>query len=57
VTLKINRFQLTPAAAAEIDWLQATLDRESRKFGTRVMRTSKNHLTAFRSGTTRGDAQ
>lgn len=57
VPLKINRFQLTPAAATDIDWLQATLDRECRKFGTRVLRTTENHLAAFRSGTTRGEAQ
>jgi len=34
--LQIRRFQLIRAAREDVNWLQRTLDRESRQFGTRV---------------------
>ena len=34
--LQIRRFQLIRAAREDVNWLQRTLDRESRQFGARV---------------------
>jgi len=39
VPLNIRRFQLIGASHADADWLQQTLDRESRRFDTRVVPT------------------
>lgn len=36
VPLQIRRFQLNQATNRDVGWLQQTLDRESRQFGTRV---------------------
>ena len=36
IPLQIHRFQLLRAASEDVNWLQQTLDRESRQFGTRV---------------------
>ncbi len=36
IPLQIHRFQLKRVAAEDVNWLQQTLDRESRQFGTRV---------------------
>jgi len=34
--LRLRRFQLTRASPEEAEWLRQTLDRECRKFSTRV---------------------
>ncbi len=36
IPLQIHRFQLLRAASEDVNWLQQTLDRESRQFGTRA---------------------
>ncbi|MEH2471131.1 poly-gamma-glutamate capsule biosynthesis protein CapA/YwtB (metallophosphatase superfamily) [Nitrobacteraceae bacterium AZCC 2161] len=36
IPLQIHRFQLMRVASEDVNWLQQTLDRESRPFGTRV---------------------
>ena len=41
-----RRFRLERASADDTDWLRATLDRESRRFGTRVMVGSGGLLVA-----------
>jgi poly-gamma-glutamate capsule biosynthesis protein CapA/YwtB (metallophosphatase superfamily) len=45
VPLQIRRFRLKRASNADTQWLQATLDRESAPFGTRVVMTADGHLT------------
>lgn len=49
VPLRIARFRLVPASAEEAAWLQQTLDRESRRFGTRV-RLHEGRLAASWAG-------
>lgn len=44
VPLRMHRLQLSPARASDIDWLDATLNRESRPFGTHVERDSGSAL-------------
>ena len=46
VPLQIRRFQLTRASRADVDWLQQTLDRESRRFGAGIRLTSGGRLAA-----------
>ena len=46
VPLRIRRFQLTHASRADVDWLQQTLDRESRRFDTGIRLTSGGRLAA-----------
>jgi poly-gamma-glutamate capsule biosynthesis protein CapA/YwtB (metallophosphatase superfamily) len=46
VPLQMRRFQLVRALRDDVDWLQHTLDRESRKFGTCVKRKSDGRLVA-----------
>ena len=46
VPLGIKQFKLVPASAGDIEWLQHTLNRESRQFATSVVVTSPGHLTA-----------
>jgi poly-gamma-glutamate synthesis protein (capsule biosynthesis protein) len=41
---RIRRFRLERAARADAAWLQARLDRESRKFGTRIELREENRL-------------
>ncbi len=36
VPLRIRRFRLWRASESDAEWLQRRLDRESRRFGTRV---------------------
>jgi poly-gamma-glutamate capsule biosynthesis protein CapA/YwtB (metallophosphatase superfamily) len=45
VPLGIKQFKLVPASAGDIEWLQHTLNRESRRFATSVVVTSPGHLT------------
>jgi poly-gamma-glutamate synthesis protein (capsule biosynthesis protein) len=45
VPLCIKRFQLVPASAADIEWIQRTLDSESHQFGTSVVVTVPRRLT------------
>jgi poly-gamma-glutamate capsule biosynthesis protein CapA/YwtB (metallophosphatase superfamily) len=46
--MRMRRFRLQRATAEEADWLARTLDRESRKLGTRVGLASARelHVTA-----------
>jgi poly-gamma-glutamate capsule biosynthesis protein CapA/YwtB (metallophosphatase superfamily) len=44
VPLQIQRFQLIRAASECVNWLQQTLDRESRQFGTRVRLAPEGRL-------------
>jgi poly-gamma-glutamate synthesis protein (capsule biosynthesis protein) len=46
VPLQIRKFQLTHPSHADVDWLQQTLDRESRRFGTRVTLTRGGQMAA-----------
>jgi len=46
IPLCIKQFQLVPASASDTDWIQQTLDRESRHFGTSVVVTTPGRLTA-----------
>jgi poly-gamma-glutamate synthesis protein (capsule biosynthesis protein) len=41
---RIGRFRVNVANEEETAWLAATLDRESRRVGTRVERGTRNHL-------------
>jgi poly-gamma-glutamate synthesis protein (capsule biosynthesis protein) len=43
--LQIKRFMLTRASTNDARWLRAVLDREGRKFGTRVRMSPENRLT------------
>jgi poly-gamma-glutamate capsule biosynthesis protein CapA/YwtB (metallophosphatase superfamily) len=43
--LKLRRFQLVAASRADVDWLQRSLDRESRRFGAHVEREPDGRLT------------
>jgi poly-gamma-glutamate synthesis protein (capsule biosynthesis protein) len=45
---RIRRFRLERAARADTAWLQARLDRESRRFGTRVELQEENRLAVVR---------
>jgi poly-gamma-glutamate synthesis protein (capsule biosynthesis protein) len=45
VPLQIRRFRLNRASDSEIDWLMGILDRESRGFGTRIVRRQVGTLT------------
>ncbi|HXE16907.1 MAG TPA: CapA family protein [Stellaceae bacterium] len=44
IPFQIERFCLKRAGASDVSWLAATLDRESRPFGTRVVVTGDMHL-------------
>jgi poly-gamma-glutamate capsule biosynthesis protein CapA/YwtB (metallophosphatase superfamily) len=46
VPLRILRFQLVRPSTEEAAWICQTLDRESRKFGTRIAMSRDGHLTA-----------
>jgi poly-gamma-glutamate synthesis protein (capsule biosynthesis protein) len=43
--LQLKRFRLSRPSAADVDWLQDRLDRESRKLGARVSSISGGRLT------------
>jgi poly-gamma-glutamate synthesis protein (capsule biosynthesis protein) len=47
--MRVRRFRLQHAAEEEARWLQRTLDRESRVFGTRVAHASAGELRATSS--------
>jgi poly-gamma-glutamate synthesis protein (capsule biosynthesis protein) len=44
--MRIRRFRLERAAADDARWLQDSLSREGRRFGTRVEQRSDNRLLA-----------
>lgn len=44
---RVRNFRLQDPSAAEVAWLQATLDRESKQFGTRVVSETENSLSAI----------
>lgn len=44
VPLNIRRFQLIHASSDDAEWLRQTLDRESRRFGSRVEPTPHRHF-------------
>ncbi len=46
VPLQLRRFQLVRASHDDTNWLQATLDRESRQFGTRIELAEGGRLAA-----------
>jgi hypothetical protein len=43
-----RQFRLQRATPADTDWLQATLDRESAGFGTRIIRNNGQLVAALR---------
>lgn len=45
IPLQIRKFRLNRPSEADIAWLQQTLDRESRKFGTKVERAPDGRLS------------
>ena len=47
--MRVRRFRLQRATEEETGWLQHTLDRESRAFGTRVEHASAGELRATSS--------
>jgi poly-gamma-glutamate synthesis protein (capsule biosynthesis protein) len=49
VQMRVRRFRLQRATEEEARWLQDTLDRESRGFGTRVEYASAGELRATSS--------
>jgi poly-gamma-glutamate synthesis protein (capsule biosynthesis protein) len=49
VPLQIRRFRLARAAHADTAWLQQTLDRESRRFGTRIDHIAGARFAAYRA--------
>lgn len=44
VPLQMRQFRLVRAKEADIDWLQKTLDRESARFGTRIVKSDGGQL-------------
>jgi poly-gamma-glutamate synthesis protein (capsule biosynthesis protein) len=50
VPMRMRRFRLQRATAEEAGWLQQTLDRESRKLGTRVELASARELLVQAAG-------
>ncbi len=48
VPFQIRGFSLEPATAADLDWLERRLDRESAPFRTRVARNPANRLSVSR---------
>jgi len=44
VPLQIRRFQLLRTAREDVDWLQRTLDHESRPFGARIQLAGEGRL-------------
>lgn len=51
IPLCIKQFQLVPASASDTAWIQQTLDRESRRFGTSVVVTAPGRLTVSSTAT------
>jgi poly-gamma-glutamate capsule biosynthesis protein CapA/YwtB (metallophosphatase superfamily) len=51
IPLCIKQFQLVPASASDTDWIQQTLDREGRHFGTSVVVTAPGRLTVSSTAT------
>jgi poly-gamma-glutamate synthesis protein (capsule biosynthesis protein) len=47
IPLEIKRLSLEAVSAADLDWLQRRLDRESAPFATRIARSAENRLAAF----------
>ncbi len=47
VPLQVKRFQLVRAEDADVAWIQQKLDRESRKFGTRIVKSDDRRLLAW----------
>jgi poly-gamma-glutamate synthesis protein (capsule biosynthesis protein) len=45
VPLQIRRFRLNRASDEDVDWLMRVLDRESRRFGVRIVRRRRGTLT------------
>jgi poly-gamma-glutamate capsule biosynthesis protein CapA/YwtB (metallophosphatase superfamily) len=54
VPLQIRRFQLIHPSREDIDWLQQTLDRESRQFGAHIRLTPEGTLSLSWPNTTVG---
>jgi len=46
VPLQVKRFRLVRPAHVDVDWIQRTLERESRRFATRIIRRDDRHLSA-----------
>jgi len=46
VPLQVRRFRLVRTAHVDVDWIQRTLERESRRFATRIIRRDDRHLSA-----------
>jgi len=44
VPLQIKNFQLTIPSQRDIEWIQGTLDRECRRFGTKVLAEPEGQL-------------
>jgi hypothetical protein len=53
VPLQMRQFCLVRAKEADIDWLQQTLDRESRSFAARIAKSGNDRLSLL---TDRGHA-
>lgn len=48
VPFQMRQFRLVPAKEPDVDWLEQTLDRESTRFDTRVVRSSGSRLSLQR---------
>ncbi len=49
VPLHMRRFRLNRASARDVDWVRSTLDRESRRFGTKVTQDPSKPLSLVAS--------
>jgi poly-gamma-glutamate synthesis protein (capsule biosynthesis protein) len=50
VPYQMRRFRLQRASLADVDWLQATLDRESARFGTHIAPKDRRLVAVSREG-------
>jgi len=50
VPLRIKNFRLSTPSQRDIEWIQATLDRECRRFGTGVTLAPEGRLEVATSG-------
>ncbi|MFZ3251014.1 MAG: hypothetical protein WA214_19240, partial [Pseudolabrys sp.] len=55
IPLRIKQFQLVPASASDTEWIQQTLDRESRHFAASVIMTALGRLTVSSTATSEVD--
>jgi poly-gamma-glutamate synthesis protein (capsule biosynthesis protein) len=56
IPYQMRKFRLQRASLADVEWLQATLDRESARFGTHIARKDGRLFSASREGSVKRKA-